>query len=239
MALRPGDLDDGKFAIGKGACFIQSVYDFDTNLTTRSWTDVNSVSQTGFVYLGFTEGEIENTKNETFNGLTLPEYTGEVEHEANVSGERPEVTIPIFTADPALAAILSATGSRGGGGKRQRPVQEYTLWILPEELFLDVSDPTLQEDLELTWDAVENQWELGGVALTSDQNELMDLGTIIWRGYFMKPRKRFRWEEAGKLVEPVTFRSMYQSLAPVGSRIYYDGDPSDIILVETGAHLES
>ena len=233
------DFDDGKFAIGKGAVLYQAAYDFNGNLASRAWTDVNGEEQTGFVHLGFTEGEIEKTANETFNSLTLVEYTGEVEHEANVSGERPEVTIPLFTADPNLSAIISATGSASGGGKRQRPVQAYTLWILPEAFFLDLTDPTLQADVALTWNTGTDAWNLGGSALTSAQEDLLALGTIIWRGYFMKPRKRYRWEEAGKVVEPVTFRSMYQKLAPLGSRIYHDGDPATVIDIETGAELES
>lgn len=221
MAIEPGDLDDGVFTIGKAAVFYKApAWDFGSNITT------------GMTFLGYTEGEIGAVFNETFNNLTLNEYTGEAIHEANVSGEGPEVTIPIFTADPALRAILSPTGSASGGGKRQRPVATRTLWLVPEEMFLDVSDPTLQETLPLTWSG--SAWQLGGQALTDDQEDLMAQSIILWKGYFSKPPLRYRWEEAGKSVDEVTFRAMYQRLAPVGHRLYSIGDFSTIVDPATG-----
>lgn len=223
MAVEPGDLDDAIKSIGRAAVFyISPAWDFASKITTS------------LTFLGYTEGEITVNFNETFNNLTMPEYTGEAIHEANVQGEGPEVTIPLFTADPALRAICSPTGSASGGGKRQRPVATRTLVLFPEHLFLDQSDPTLQETLPLEWDSVANQWELGDVALTAAQEQALGQSIWIWKGYFSKPVLRYRHEEAGKSVDEVTFRAMYQDEAPVGYRLYAIGDFSTVIDPDTG-----
>ncbi len=223
MAFEPGDLDDAVKSIGRAAVFYKSpAWDFASKITT------------GLTFLGYTEGEITVNFNETFNNLTMPEYTGEAIHEANVQGEGPEVTIPLFTADPALRAICSPTGSASGGGKRQRPVATRSLVLIPEHLFLDTSDPTLQETVGMEWDSAANQWELNDIALTADQEAVFAQSIWLWKGYFSKPVLRYRHEEAGKVVDEVTFRAMYQSEAPVGHRLYTMGDFSTVIDPDNG-----
>ena len=220
------DLDTSKFAIGKGAVFYADAWDFDSDL------------HTDLSFLGFTEGEIVVEMNETFNMLTLPEYTGDAAHKAFVQGEAPVATIPLFTADPALRAILSPTGGASGGRRRQQPVKEYTLVVLPEELFLDPSDT--QEDLALTPNMASDGWELGGTALTEAQEELLGQSAWMWRGYFSKPPLTYRHEDGGKSVDQCTFTLMYQVLAPNGHRLYTLGDPFDAgIDVESGVVPES
>jgi hypothetical protein len=202
------DLDSGKFSISKGAVFYAPVWDFDSELELD--------------FLGFTEGEVSVSFNETYQTLTLPEYTGDLPHEGFVQGEAPVVTIPLFTADPALRAILSPTGSASGGARRQKKVTEYTLVIFPEELFLSTDG---QDNLSLEYDSVAEAWELDGVALTEEQERLLGQAVWIWRGHFSKPSLVYRHADAGKSVDEVTFTAMYQPLAPNGARAYVLGDP--------------
>jgi hypothetical protein len=219
------DLDAGRFSIGKAAVFYADAWDFDSDLNND------------LEFLGFTEGEVGVAFNETFNSLTLPEYTGDAPHKSYVQGEAPVATIPLFTADPSLRAILSPTGTSSGGLRRQRPVQEYTLVFVPEELFLDLSDPDAQT--ELTLSATGSGWELGGVALTPEQEETLAQSVFLWRGMFTKPPLTYRHEEGGKSVDEVTFTVMYQVLAPNGNRLYTIGDPYDAGIDITSGVVES
>jgi len=218
--MQLGDLDTTVFSIGKGAVFYADAWDFNSDLYDS------------LAFLGFTEGQIQVELNETFNELTLPEYTGDAPHKRYVQGEGPVATIPLFTADPDLRAILSPTGGASGGRRRQQPVKEYTLVILPEELFLD-PDSDGQEDLTLA--ATGTGWTLGGTALSTEQERLLGQSVWLWRGAFTKPPIRYQHEEGGKSVDEVTFSVMYQVLAPNGNRLYTIGDPYDAdIDVTTG-----
>lgn len=210
--MQLGDLDTTVFAIGKGAVFYADAWDFNSNIYTA------------LDFLGFTEGPVSVEMNETFNELTLPEYTGDAPHKRFVQGEAPVATIPLFTADPTLRAILSPTGGASGGRRRQQPVKEYTLVVLPEELFLDPATD-FQEDLVLA--ATGTSWTLGGVALSAEKDRLLNQAVWLWRGAFTKPPIRYQHEEGGKSVDEVTFSCMYQVAAPNGHRLYTIGDPYD------------
>lgn len=212
MAIQLADLDSALLAIGKAAIFYAPAWDFASDL------------HADFQFLGFTEGEVRATMNETYNPLTMNEYTGEAPHEETVSGERPELTIPLFAADPNLRTILSPTGSASGGKRRNQPVVTYTLWVLPEEIFIDPADATGQAD-ELVLAPTGSGWTMDGQALTARQTELLGLGAIFWRVRFGKPDLVYRWEEGGKVVVPVTAMTLYQKLAPNGIRLYALGDP--------------
>jgi hypothetical protein len=218
--MQLGDLDTTVFSIGKGAVFYADAWDFNSNLYTS------------LDFLGFTEGPVSVEKNETFNELTLPEYTGDAPHKRFVQGEGPVATIPLFTADPELRAILSPTGGASGGRRRQQPVKEYTLVVLPEELFLDPATD-FQEDLVLA--ATGTGWTLGGDALSAEKDRLLNQSVWLWRGSFTKPPLRYQHEEGGKSVDEVTFTCMYQVAAPNGHRLYTIGDPYEAdIDVTTG-----
>jgi hypothetical protein len=206
------DLGSGKFSLSKGAVFYaDDEWDFATPLELD--------------FLGFTEGEISFSLNETYQTLTLDEYTGDLPHEGFVQGEAPVLTIPIFTGDPSLRAILSPTGTASGGFERQLPVKTRTVVVFPEALFLSANGQTT---LELEYDSVAERWELDGAVLTTEQDRLLGQSLWIWRGFFGKPDVVYRHADAGKSVDEVTFTTMYQSLAPNGAKSYYIGDPSEI-----------
>lgn len=220
--MQPGDLGATRFAVGKAAVFYSpNVWDWNSDLNAA------------LVHLGFTEGEIALPFSETFNALTLPEYTGDAPHEAFVQGEAPVLTIPMYAADPALRAILSPTGGASGGHRRQRPVKTYTVVLVPEQLFVS-GDPEAQTEESLVFAGA--SWTLGGEALTAAQEALLGQSVWLWRGYFVKPQYRFPHADGGKLVESVEFHVMYQAFAPNGHRLYTLGDPAEAgIAIDTGA----
>jgi hypothetical protein len=219
------DLVASETAVGKGAVFYApTAWDFASNL------------HASLFHLGFLEGELTLPFNETFNSLTLPEYTGEAEHLAFVQGEAPVATLPLYVANPALRAILSPTGVASGGFSRQRPVTERTLVIVPEQLFVS-ADPAGQVEAQLV--PTGSGWTLNGVALNAAQTALLGKSVFLWRGYFKKPQYRFVHEGGGKLVEPVEFVCMFQSAAPNGHRLYTLGDPYEASIDLLSGVLES
>lgn len=211
MNLR--DLILTEVATGKGAVFQANKWDFDSNL----WT--------GLTHLGFTEGEISVNFNETFNTLTTPEYTGDAPRKRTVQGEAPVATVPLYLARPELRADVSPTGGASGGRVRQQPVVQKTLVIIPEELFLDLSDPEAQEVLEL--EPTGTGWTLGGVALTDEQERLLGQSIWFWAGHWTKPALMYRDEEGGKQLADCEFTSMFADEAPNAHKLYTIGDPYD------------
>ena len=214
MELR--DLDGEVFHIGKAAVIQADVaWDFDSDLHAN------------LTQLGFTEGEVSVEFNESFNALTLPEYTGDAPHAGRrfVQGEAPVVTVPTLLADPALRAKMSPTGSASGGRRRQQPVVSRTLVLIPEELFLDLSDPEAQDVVSLV--PTGSGWTLGGEPLTTEQERQLGQSVWFWSGSWTKPPMTYRHEDGGKDVTEGEFTVEYQVLAPNGHRLYTIGDPYD------------
>ena len=208
------DLGSGKFSLSKGAVFYtDDAWDFDSDLSAD------------LQFLGFTEGEITFAINDSFQTLTIDENTGELPHEGFAQGAAPVLTIPIFTGDPELREILSPTGLPQGGFDRQVPVKTRTVVVFPEALFLDEDGLTT---MTLTYDSGSKEFELDGVALTSEQERLIGQTLWCWRGFFSSPDVVYRHANAGKSVDEVTFTLMFSYDAPSGTRAYYIGDPTDV-----------
>ena len=221
--MRLRDIDSERIALGKGALLYAPVWDFDSDLNA-ALDNTDPEVDSGF--LAFTEGEINLVLNETYNTLETPEYTGDAPKKAFIQGEAPILTAPVFAASSRVRRVVSPTGNASGGYRRQRPVVEYTVVVLPEELFINM-DPTGQEELPITFNGTD--WLLGGTAMTASQQELFDAGAaFLWRGFFRKPEMAWVHEGGGKLVRPAEFVVMDQPLAPNGSRLYHLGNPVDV-----------
>lgn len=202
--------------VGKAAVFVA--------LEAWDWaSDLNAQLQ----LLGYTEGDVVAAVNQQIMKATLNEFSGaEFAHEATIVGPpSTQLTMPMYAADPDLLEIVSPTGTRSGGYKRPRPVEERTLVIIPE-LLLVSADPEQQVESVLT--PTGTGWTLDGVALNATQLDLLNKGARwYWRGFFHAPQKRWTFDRNGQLVEPVIFEAMHQSLAPNGHHAYTDGDPYD------------
>lgn len=180
-------------------------------------------------HLGDTEGDIEIAANEAYSDLTTPELTGPAIHERYVTGESPTVTIPIYAADAALRDILSPTGSASGGYWRQRAVTEYTLVIIPEQVFIESN---AQVALGYTQ---AGGWTVGGNAATAAQLALLDLSIWFWRGHFTKVMPMYRHGDGGKVVQSISFQSMFNGSMPDGHRLYTVGRPDQ---ASTAIHVD-
>jgi hypothetical protein len=171
-------------------------------------------------HLGDTEGDMTFTPNAEVAALTLPELTGPAQHEGTYTGENPTLELPLFVADPSLLPILSPKGSAHAGRSGRTAVAEHTLVIFPEALFGE-------SRAQLVHNA--GAWTLGGEALTPAQLAILDLSVWLWRGYFMRPARRWLGGagDASKNIEQVSFMVMHHPGLPEGHKLYTTGDPND------------
>jgi hypothetical protein len=188
-------------------------------------TEWDGAADLAMTHLGDTEGEISIDFGSEFSVLTLPELTGPAIHEAYQTGVNPVMSLPLYLADPALRAIVTPVGSGGGGYQRQQPVDTYTIWVVPEQLFIEAN---AQVTVDYT---TAGGWTVGGDAATAAQLALIDQSYWFWKVYFNFPPTTFRHEDAGKAVDTVTVQAMHTDLAlaaiPDGNRIFTYGDPAD------------
>lgn len=176
--------------------------------------------------LGVTEGDIVVTPNGATAGLTLPELTGPIPHEFDYLGENPVIEVPLYLADPALIAICSPSGSAHAGRSRRGPVREYSLWVVPEALFLSTDDDGIVTQLPLAFDNA-GVWTVDGQPLDDEQQRLLEASFWIWRAVFNRPTRRFRGGAGDdkKNIETVSTQAMHHPNLPEGHHIYTSGDP--------------
>lgn len=175
-------------------------------------------------HLGDTEGDITvNLATET-KGLTTPELTGPAMHEVDIMGENPTVEIPLYLADPDLWAIISPNGSANGGTSRRVSVQERTLVVFPEALYLKATGG-VNEAKELSYAG--GNWTLDGVALDAAQLLMLDQSMWFWRGFFTRTPRRLRGGggDDGKNIDTATFQVMVHPDMPEGHQLWTTGDP--------------
>lgn len=205
------NLEDQLRAIGRGVVLLHApdygeAWDFDSAIDLE--------------HLGDTEGEIEPNVEEEYSELTLPEITGPRVHDRLLDGETVELTIPLFLADPTLRDTVSPTGSGSAGNQRQVRVREYTLVVMPEELFLDSDGNSQQVSFS------GGEWTKAGQSLTESEQDLLGMSLWFWRGSFQRALPTFAHADGGKSVTPVVFSIMDAPLAPNGHRAWTLGDAS-------------
>lgn len=225
MDVRLEALSVAAAAMGRGVVLIgvndsYSPGDPVTVEDTQRWDGTGPLL---LAHIGTTEGAIEPAAEVAISELNFPEYTGPAAHRRYYDGETVTLTIPLHFADPRLQAICSPTGRASGGYSRQRPVKEHTLVVVPEQLLFDVANDEFDA---LTWDAG-NGFQVGGVALSTEQERLLGMSQWYWRGSFGRQLPAFRHEDGGKVVNPVEFMVMHSPEFPDGNQLYTLGDPTD------------
>ncbi len=175
------------------------------------------------IHLGDTEGEIKVEANAEYQELTTPELTGPIAHEKYLQGIAPVITIPLYSANPLIDAIVTPTaqaaGSQGGGFDRRQAVTEYALVILPEALFIESNAAAVVEY------TTAGDWTVGGDIATAAQLALLDKGIWFWRGHFDPLVPKYTHEDGGKEIQEVTFHSMHNEDMQQGHYIYTKGRP--------------
>jgi hypothetical protein len=203
--------------IGRASVFYAPKWDGTTSLPAA------------LTHLGDTEGDISLALNEEYSDLRLPELTGPAVHKRYLKGLDPVLSIPLYLADPSLRDILSPIGTGSAGRQRQRKPTEYTLWIVPEELFIDADGEQVAVDYTTA-----GGWTVDGVAATEEQEDFIAQSIWFWRGHFEFAPIAFRDADAGKAVDTVQFQVMHSDLdldlIPNGELLFTRGDPADVLI---------
>lgn len=181
-----------KYDIGRAAIFY----------TDPVWDGTSNLFASGgpLVHLGTTEGEIQIAPNPEYSELTLPENTGPSALKRYLTGTRPTFTLGLFP-DPEGMRIVSPTGLASIGQERQRLAKTYTLWVVPEQLFLKPDANGISQTVEVVHTA--GQWLKDGAALTEEEERLLFTSSLIWKADFQPLLPVYRHEDGGKSLTQV------------------------------------
>lgn len=200
LSLAAREYDIGRCAI----FYTDPVWDGTTNLFASGGP---------LVHLGTTEGEVKIEANPEYSELTLPEVTGPSALKRYLTGTRPVFTLGLFP-DLEQMQVVSPTGVASLGQERQRLAKTYTLWIVPEALFLkpDAMGNMVAVPVVLT----AGVWRKDGVALTAEEQRLLYLSSLIWKADFQPLTPLYKHEEGGKALSQVEVVVQHDLTRPEG-----------------------
>lgn len=180
-------LRDQSYDIGKCAVFYTDpVWDGTTNLFASGGP---------LAFLGAMMGEVRFAANPEYSELTIPEQLGPAALKRYITGTRPTATFRLFPTLEQMA-VVSPTGVASLGQERQRLAKTYTLWIVPERLFLkpDANGFNVKVPVVLSGGV----WLKDGLPLTAEEEELLLVSQLIWKADFTPLTPTFRHEEGGR-----------------------------------------
>lgn len=196
-----------KYDIGKCAIFsVKPPWDGSTDLFDT------------LVHIGTTEGPVEIAINPEYSELTLPENSGPAALKRYLSGEKPTFSLGVFP-NPAKLKLFSPTGTGSAGQQRRRRVVEHTLWIVAEELFLKPDPTTLVVgEVPVTWNGT--AFLKDGLALTADEQALVDMSMVIWRADFERLVPLYKHEDGGKSLKQINVTIQQDFTKPDGAQLF-------------------
>ena len=165
----------------------------------------------GLTALGATEGPIVETgMAPQINGLTAPEHTGGVLHDATITPGPVSITIPTILGDNTIWAKINPWGGSGVPSNPVRPI--FTgLFLVPISAFTDPAGISYNGTL----------WTPTGVDTNPDF-----LNSILFgKGFLTHGDVSHPFENGGKSITPVTFTPMWDSRLPSGKNVWVRGNP--------------
>jgi hypothetical protein len=215
----------------------------DLNAVVRSWgrgvvfraPKWDPTTPLNLTHLGDTEGDLMVNTNAEVAILTLPELTGPAGHEGDYTGENPVIEMPLYVTDPAMRALISPGGSANAGNDRRGVVEEHTIVLFPELLWLDPVTNRVDRLKILAFAA--GAWTFDAAPLSAAKLLLIDDIFWMWRAFFSRPPITFHGGagDAKKQIETVTLQSLVHPDLPDGSKLYCIGDPADSLINIEGA----
>lgn len=203
--MQPHALTAREYDIGRAAVFYADPYwDGSTNL----------FSATGpLVHLGTTEGEIKIEPNAEYSELTLPENTGPAALKRYLTGTRPTFTLGLFPSKEQME-VVSPTGVASLGMERQRLAKTYTLWIVPEALFLKPDANGFNQVVSVVLN--NGVWEKDGDPLTAEEERLLHISSLIHKADFAPLTPLYKHEDGGKSLTQVEVVVQHDFTKPEG-----------------------
>lgn len=198
------DLRDKQYDIGRCAVFICDQWDGTTNLFADGGP---------LLHLGTTEGEVRIAPNPEYSELTLPEELGPSALKRYLTGTRPTVSFGLFPDIDQMKAV-SPTGLASLGHESQILAKTYTLWIVPEQLFKKPNALNFPENVPVVLTA--GNWLKDGIALTTEEERLLHLSSLIWKADFAPLTPVYRHEDGGKSLTEIEVTVQHDLDRPQG-----------------------
>jgi hypothetical protein len=209
MELR--DTATERFDIGRAAIFRYNPEGGAGLAADGSW-DGTADLFAGMEHIGTTEGEVDIDSAPEFSDLTI-EVTGPAILKRYLNGESPSFEIGLYP-DPEKMTVFSPSGMASAGTKRRRLVRSHTLWIAPEQLFLDAD----QNEVAVTY--VGGEFLKEGQPLTAAEQDLVDMSILIWKGQFGRLTPRYSHEDGGKSLKTVPVNILQDMTKPDHAQLY-------------------
>jgi hypothetical protein len=194
-----------RYDIGRGLIFYRD-----------AWNGEGSV-WTGMEHLGDTVGGIKIEPNPEYSNLTVNELFGPAILKRYFKGMAPTIPLTVFPT-PDKIGVISPTGFGSAGAERQRLTKEYTLWIVPEALFMKADANGFQQRVDVTWAG--GVFLKDGDPLTDAEQELADLSYLIWRGDFEPLTPAMMDENGGYAGTEVNLSVQQQFIMQDGCQLY-------------------
>lgn len=184
-----------------------------------------------FFHLGNTEGEMVPAANSEYSTLTLPENAGPAPIKSYLMGHAPTFAMNGF-ASPRMCRLISPTGVASGGNSRQVRVLENTLWVAPEQLFLQQTAGQPDEAVQVLYSG--GVWTKDGQPFTAEDQRLFDMSVFFWKVYFEVLMTPMRHENGGKSNVEFTCHVMMDTDKPEGHQLWTTG----ATLADSGIELD-
>lgn len=164
--------------------------------------------------LGSTEGPITESGlgGGNINGLTAPEHTGGLIHQATWTPGDVMVNIPVIIGDNAIWSKIAASGTKSGPADNPVNVVTTGLMLIPLAAF-----PSGTGTISY------NGTVWSPVGLDTDVNFLNSI--LFGKGFFTFGDVAHPFEAGGKSIVTATFHPMYDSRLPANKRGWVRGNP--------------
>lgn len=169
--------------------------------------DPFAVGGGGMELLALKEGDVVVNEPYETNALTLPEYTGGVEHDTTVTLGPVTVTIPIVNGQADVYDKISPVGDGSGGG-----------WDFPQPVV-----PTSVLIVPLSELAADGTLSYGGGPPAVWAPAAPVHAIMLWKAYPIPERTTFGYDNGGKRMDSVTFRAMLRMANPNGHKVFSRG----------------
>jgi len=203
-----------RFDIGRAAIFSHGEVD-EYDVTTYSEWDGSTNLFDNMIHIGTTEGEVDIAANEEYSDLTI-EVTGPAILKRCLAGESPSFDVGMFP-DPDKMRAFGPTGTASSGTSRRRLVRAHTLWVVPEELFLAEDATGRFVEVEVTY--ASGVFLKDGNPLTPQEQELVDMSSVIWRAQFGRLSPRYNHDEGGKSLKTLPVQVLQDLTQPEGCQL--------------------
>lgn len=202
-----------RYDIGKALIF---AYSEDAGATYGVWDGSTNLFDNMVQVPTGTESPLEETSNAEYSDLTI-EDTGPAIHKRYLSGESPTLSFSAY-ATPAGLSFFSPTGTASSGFSRRPLTKNYTLWVVPEQLFATY-DANGKPDYTAVITFSGGVFLKDSVALTTEEQRLADLSRLYWQVQADRLSAPFNSEDGGKALADVTLQVLQDFSKPEGCQL--------------------